>query len=927
MKERLFIIMLLNYIFNLTIQPIIYLIQLVFYFAYMFSWNCGLSIVAVSVVINLICFPLYHRADMAQLEEDNKQKSMQKWLDHIKKNFSGDEKLMITNAYYRECDYSPVKMIRSMLPLLLQIPFFIAAYRYLSSVQLFRGTHFLFIRDLSLPDGLLAIGGIQINILPILMTMINIISALIYTRGKGKKAMIQPSILAMVFLVLLYSCPSGLVMYWTLNNTFSLMKNLLMKANQRAKHIICWILATLGCVIAVYLFSHGNLMRYDGALQKQVLNIGKICAIIVISVALMIPLLKVKFIKRSLLDATDQFLIKIKKSKTTYNTIWIVSGILLSLLIGAEVPLSVIASSPTEFIDITYYMNPAQFAVLNFCVFSGIFLVWGGIFYYLMPARRSLFSVLYGIMAVVVLINYYILKPDFGLMTVGFGFVDGITFDRRRNLINLACIILIAIVVGLLICKCTKLMKDLLITGVLLVLVLCIKELGVTLKETRSFNETRVVSDSSARMTLSKTGKNVVVFMIDRVVGETVKYVFEDRPDIKERFDGFTWYPNTVSLAAHTQMGAPGLYGGYEYAPQSYNRRTDISIVDKHNEAMKVMPVLFSDNGFDVFVNDPPNANYKPIGDIDIYDGYPNIKAYNMINGEYRYLLSDEEQEQVRIIKDSDYWKFFIYSIFATCPDIAKKTFYNDGRYMSLNGSYPKEFLDSYSVMEGLSKLTEVEDSGNHFIMMYSLMAHTTAELQEPDYHFVGVSHNQRSDDPVRDYDINNPYFITMRAYDCLAEWFDFMRENGVYDNTRIIIVSDHGSSTDRFGYTTSDGLQVARHNPVLLVKDFDAHGFNVDDTFMTNADTPTLVLKDIIDNPVNPFTGNAINDDMKKQGKILITTSDSRLDNPSSKVYHTNGDWYTVHDNIWVDENWTDLGPADATKGETLVIDGEQAW
>ena len=203
--------MLVNYLFNLTIQPIVYLIQLVFYFAYTFSWNCGLSIVAVSIVINLICFPLYQRADMAQLDEDNKQKSMIKWLDHIKKNFSGDEKLMLTNAYYRECDYSPIKMIRSMLALLLQIPFFIAAYRYLSSVQLFRGTKFLFIKDLSLPDGLSAIGGIQINILPILMTVINIVSALIYAHGKGKKAMIQPFILAMVFLVLLYSCPSGIV--------------------------------------------------------------------------------------------------------------------------------------------------------------------------------------------------------------------------------------------------------------------------------------------------------------------------------------------------------------------------------------------------------------------------------------------------------------------------------------------------------------------------------------------------------------------------------------------------------------------------------------------------------------------------------------------------------------------------------------------
>ena len=919
--------MLVNYFFNLTIQPIVYLIQLLFYFAYTFSWNCGLSIVAVSIVINLICFPLYQRADMAQLDEDNKQKSMKKWLDHIKKNFSGDEKLMLTNAYYRECDYSPIKMIRSMLPLLLQIPFFIAAYSYLSSVQLFRGITFLFIKDLSLPDGLLAIGGIQINILPILMTVINIISASIYTHGKGKNAMIQPFILAMVFLVLLYSCPSGLVMYWTLNNSFSLMKNLLMKASQRTKHITCWILAALGCVIAVYLFSHGNMMRYDGTLQKQVPNIGKICAIIVISVALMIPLLKIKLIKRSMLDVTEQFLIRIKKSKTTYNTIWIVSGILLSFLIGAEVPLSVIASSPTEFIDITDYMNPAHFAALNFCVFSGIFLVWGGIFYYLMPARRSLFSVLYGIMAVVVLINYYILKPDFGLMTAGFSFVDEITFDRRRDLINLAFVFLIAGVAGVLICKCTNIVKDLLVTGVLIVLVLCVKELGETLRETKTFNDERVINDGSDRMVLSKTGTNVIVFMMDRTIGEVGKFVFEDRPDIKERFDGFTWYPNTVSLAAHTQMGAPGVYGGYEYTPQGFNSRRDESIVEKNNEALKVMPVIFSSSGFDVFVNDPPNANYQPIGDISIYDDYPNIKACNMINGEYRFLLSDEEQEQVKIINDSNYWKFFIYSIFATCPDIAKKTFYNDGRYMSLNGSYAKEFLDSYSVMEGLSELTEIEDTGNNFIMMYNLMVHSVAELQEPEYHFVAVANNQWVDDPVHEYDLLNPYFITLRAYDCLGEWFDFMREKGVYDNTKIIIVSDHGSPTDRFGYTTSDGLQVARHNPVLMVKDFYSHGFKVDETFMTNADTPTLAFKDIIDDPINPFTGKAIDDELKKQGNVLITTSDSRQENPEIKAYSTNGDWYSVHDNIWIDENWINWGSADASEGEVLIINGENAW
>jgi len=298
-----------------------------------------------------------------------------------------------------------------------------------------------------------------------------------------------------------------------------------------------------------------------------------------------------------------------------------------------------------------------------------------------------------------------------------------------------------------------------------------------------------------------------------------------------------------------------------------------------------------------------------------------------MINGEYRFLLSDEEQEQVKIINDSNYWKFFIYSIFATCPDIAKKTFYNDGRYMSLNGSYAKEFLDSYSVMEGLSELTEIEDTGNNFIMMYNLMVHSVAELQEPEYHFVAVANNQWVDDPVHEYDLLNPYFITLRAYDCLGEWFDFMREKGVYDNTKIIIVSDHGSSTDRFGYTTSDGLQVARHNPVLMVKDFYSHGFKVDETFMTNADTPTLAFKDIIDDPINPFTGKAIDDELKKQGNVLITTSDSRQENPEIKAYSTNGDWYSVHDNIWIDENWINWGSADASEGEVLIINGENAW
>ena len=53
-------------------------------------------------------------------------------------------------------------------------------------------------------------------------------------------------------------------------------------------------------------------------------------------------------------------------------------------------------------------------------------------------------------------------------------------------------------------------------------------------------------------------------------------------------------------------MGTPALFGGYEYTPVEMNRRDDELMVDKQNEALKVMPVLFAQNGYQVIVCDPP---------------------------------------------------------------------------------------------------------------------------------------------------------------------------------------------------------------------------------------------------------------------------------------------------------------------------------
>ena len=69
----------------------------------------------------------------------------------------------------------------------------------------------------------------------LLMTLINIVSGIIYTKGHPLKSKIQVYGLALVFLVLLYHSPSGLVFYWLLNNVFSLVKNIFYKLKDPKK--------------------------------------------------------------------------------------------------------------------------------------------------------------------------------------------------------------------------------------------------------------------------------------------------------------------------------------------------------------------------------------------------------------------------------------------------------------------------------------------------------------------------------------------------------------------------------------------------------------------------------------------------------------------------------------------------------------------
>ena len=183
-------------LYKLIISPIEYLIENIFsFFYYYLQLDLGVTIFFVSFAVTILCLPFYYLADKAYKENEEKFSELKPYIDKIKKNFKGDEQFFMLQTFYRQHNYNPILTLGNSFIILLQIPFFIAAYHFFSNLELFSGYSWGFIQDYSQPDMLLNIGSLKINALPLLMALINIASCEIYLKTKSLKTRIQPYLL------------------------------------------------------------------------------------------------------------------------------------------------------------------------------------------------------------------------------------------------------------------------------------------------------------------------------------------------------------------------------------------------------------------------------------------------------------------------------------------------------------------------------------------------------------------------------------------------------------------------------------------------------------------------------------------------------------------------------------------------------------
>jgi len=199
---------------------------------YNMTKNWGIAIIVLSVFLNLILYPLTLKSMTSMKKMQMLHPQMEKLKSQFKDNPQKLNKEMM--ELYKKNKINP---LGGCLPMLLQMPVFIALYQALSKSIDLRAADFLWIRDLSMPEAIkipvtLPLIGNSLNILPLVMVAGMVIQQKMSSRMTGgavtdeqkQQQKMMLIIMPIMFGFIFYNMPSGLVLYWVINTTLTIVE-------------------------------------------------------------------------------------------------------------------------------------------------------------------------------------------------------------------------------------------------------------------------------------------------------------------------------------------------------------------------------------------------------------------------------------------------------------------------------------------------------------------------------------------------------------------------------------------------------------------------------------------------------------------------------------------------------------------------------
>lgn len=911
----------LDFIYTLFIAPLEFWMQKALMWGFEQTHTWGWAIIVMSLVVNFVILPIYMKAESWQEEERAIRKSFEAKEAMIKATFKGQERFAMISTMHRQAGFSPFLAMRSSIGFFLQIPFFFAAYHFLSHFEPLQGVAFMGLADLSKPDEMFHIGGFAINVMPILMTVINLVSALVYTQNMSRKDKIQLYGMAALFLVLLYDAASGLVLYWTFNNIFSLCKNIVYDLYHRfgrktiesikqcfPKHkatnevfpqssFMSGYLVFLWGISAIFALLSSNQMDLISDATKVQLSFISDIGFVLTGFACLVELVLLKVWKHHKVLLAFSLLVLYYGLNTWFK--WqftganrhyfaLIAGLLflipviglthlrcnlnmllmrgknaiglytpavswLIILVTAYLPIQAFCTAPELF-------SPTADVLALLLKYSVI----GIVFFWVLDKVFKFFNAenfagyFFSLLTLLFTIYAFLLPMDVGTIDA-FQISDPAPLYLTKNLL-VDFVVLILFFAGFI--WLTRQGKVTLIRNVFIIC--CVLGLGSsTLSLWQSRGQWQTESDSTTvtlpsyndrLLGFSKDKTNIVVVMLDAFSGSHIDTLFNEYPELKDQYRGFVWYRNMLASGDSTVSSLPSIICGEKCAPWSLNENeTDKSLAEKINRYYAETLNKFGPQ-FDIAIHERNWLEPNRLNDL-VHD---DMLAIRFMGDSYlnRYLQTND----ITLGRGSSDSFLLAVSLFNSVPWSMKNLVYKDGRWienlMPKSDTLVVRALREYAFIDGLADLSNTNASKATYKFFDNEITHHPWLM---DAKTCTVSAKPKIYKTRQDNADELHLANEMCALKALSRWINWMKSEGIFDNTMIILVSDHdGMDSDMIGKVFGSPYKgmVGKPNPLLLVKHLGRSGskdVEINDMPLSLTDVSKLINNDL---NIQPFTG-----------------------------------------------------------------------
>ncbi|MBR5017912.1 MAG: hypothetical protein IKX50_09350, partial [Spirochaetia bacterium] len=248
-------------------------------------------------------------------------------------------------------------------------------------------------------------------------------------------------------------------------------------------------------------------------------------------------------------------------------------------------------------------------------------------------------------------------------------------------------------------------------------------------------------------------------------------------------------------------------------------------------------------------------------------------------------------------------------TIFQGAPYFLKPVIYNDGGWLifsrvALFWYVRSHVFSEYSFLDLLPEISNSRSQQNTFKYFHSCFTHIPYGIGK-DGNLVDFN-SQYPDEVHKSFIFGESAYYTAKKFiSLMVAYTDWLKANGLYDNTTIIIASDHGNDYSENNPLAPEGIEAVlprdtfnRLNSLFMVKPAGASGaIQVDDTFASNGDINAALQNAL--GLETAYSSSNVHEGVSPRADFVSSRSNFRSDGTANYTI------YQVKDSITDPKNW----------------------